>query len=535
MFRLYLRTSVSPREIKPLSIANRFQRQFQPCKLLSPGFFVGESRGKSTFAKIKALDQNERGRDKMEAVARLVSKSKPRIVPGKLLVTELWFEVPLDYSKPDSKKIKLFARTAVKYERPIIEPSPEEKSMSEQKPFLVYLQGGPGFGNPQPQDSPLTTHMLDRGYELLLLDYRGVGFSCPVSTATLKLIGGPQEQADYLKLFRADNIVRDCEAVRKCLTKGYPSEKQKWSIFGQSFGGMTSLTYLSFHPEGLRESFITGGLVALDKGAEEIYESTFKKVVERNKAYYDKFPDDVVIVKELASKIRDIGGKDGIPLPAGGRLTVPLFLTIGLDFGSYRGLDTVHNMVLNMKGDLDQFGLITRATLNNLQQSMSWDVAPIYSVLHEPIWSYRPGIASNWAANRVGRSLDNFQWLRKDWSGPTSLKEDEPLYFSGEMVYPFLFDVCDELIELKETAQILAEFDQWPALYDEVQLKNNRVPVYAAIYEDMYVYPEDSRVTASKIKGCKTWETSVHFHSALRTHSSDVFRELLHLRDDTIN
>lgn len=454
---------------------------------------------------------------------------------GKLLVTELWFEVPLDYSKPKAQKIKLFARSAVKYDRPIVEPSPEEKKKSDQKPFIVYLQGGPGMGCGQPQDSPLSGQMLDRGYELLLLDYRGVGFSCPVSTNTLELVGGPQEQADYLKLFRADNIVRDYEAVRKCLTQDYPPEKQKWSIFGQSYGGMTSLTYLSFHPEGLRESFITGGLVALDKDADQTYQSTYQRVMDRNKAYYDKFPEDVAAVKELAVKIVEIGGKEGVPLPAGGRLTVQQFLTMGLNFGQYYGLDIVHNFVLKMKGDLDQFGVFTRYTLNALEQNMVWDIAPIYSVLHEPIWCYRPGIASNWAAERVGQSLQPFQWLKTDWAGPQSMKEDEPLYFSGEMVYPFFFDNCDELRKLKETAQILSKFDEWPELYDAEQLKKNTVPVYAAIYNDMYVFPDDSKATASKIKGCKTWETSVHFHGALRSHSADVFRELLRLRDDTIN
>lgn len=451
------------------------------------------------------------------------------------MVTELWFEVPLDYSKPAGAKLKLFGRTVSKYKRPIDEPSKAETIKASQKPILVYLQGGPGFGNPQPQDSTLSSHMLDRGYELLLLDYRGTGFSSTISAETLKLVGGPQEQADYLKLFRADNIVRDCESVRKYMTKDYPPEKQKWSIFGQSFGGMTSLTYLSFHPDGLRESFITGGLVALDKDADQTYQGTFTKAIARNQAYYEKFPGDIADVKAVAAKIAELGGKEGIPLPAGGHLTAPLFLTLGINFGKYYGLDIVHNYVLRMKGDLDQFGFFTRATLNEIQQAMGWDEVPIYSVLHEPIWCYRPGIASNWAADRVGKKLENYQWLQSDWAGPQSLQEEEPLYFSGEMIYPFFFDTCDELKKLKETTEILAKYDQWPALYDEQQLRKNAVPVYAAIYEDMYVFPEDSRKTASIIKGCKTWESSVHFHGALRSHAADVFRELLRLRDDTIN
>ncbi|KAK7951933.1 Proline iminopeptidase [Apiospora aurea] len=447
----------------------------------------------------------------MDYVAKLVSKSQPFLVPanvrqnpGKILVTELWFEVPLDYSNPGSRKLKLFARSAARYERPIVEPAADDKS--RQKPYLVYLQGGPGYGNPTPQDSPLSSYMLDRGYELLLLDYRGVGLSSTVSAETLPLIGGPQEQADYLKQFRADNIVRDCEAIRKYLTKDYPAEKKKWSIFGQSFGGMTSLTYLSFRPEGLRESFITGGLAALDKGPEEVYPLTYKKVIERNQAYYKKFPGDVAAVKEVANKILELGATREFLSPGGGP-----------------------------PDNLDQFGIFTRATLNSFEQDQGWDNAPIYAMLHEPCWIYGPGIAANWAAERVGKTLSRYQWLNKDWAGPQSLKEDEPMYFSGEMVYSFYFDVCGGLKPLKETAQILAEFDKWPPLYDIDQLQKNEVPVYAACYEDMYVDPGTARVTASKIKGIKVFETNVLYHSALRGRSEDVFRELLRLRDDTID
>jgi len=88
---------------------------------------------------------------------------------------------------------------------------------------------------------------------------------------------------------------------------------------------------------------------------------------------------------------------------------------------------------------------------------------------------------------------------------------------------------------MKETAQILADYDEWPPLYDIEQLGKNEVPVFATTYNDMYVDAELARVTASRIKGIKVFETNVLFHSALRTNSSDVFRELLALRDDTID
>lgn len=123
---------------------------------------------------------------------------------------------------------------------------------------------------------------------MLYLDTRGVGLSSAVTARTLALRGSTQDQADYLKLFRADNIVRDCEAIRKCLTEAYPDHLKKWSVIGQSFGGLCALTYLSMFPEGLREAFTCGGLPAIGVAPEDIYRATFTKAIERNKAYYKK-------------------------------------------------------------------------------------------------------------------------------------------------------------------------------------------------------------------------------------------------------
>ena len=80
-------------------------------------------------------------------------------------------------------------------------------------------------------------------YRVLLLDQRGTGRSTPVGPA---ITGeAPTAQADYLTHFRADSIVRDAEAIRPELGV------ERWSILGQSFGGFTSMTYLSIAPEGL--------------------------------------------------------------------------------------------------------------------------------------------------------------------------------------------------------------------------------------------------------------------------------------------
>ena len=62
-----------------------------------------------------------------------------------------------------------------------------------------------------------------------MLDQRGTGRSTPVGA----LPGlAPAAQADYLKHLRADSIVRDAECLRRAL------DVDRWSVLGQSFGGM---------------------------------------------------------------------------------------------------------------------------------------------------------------------------------------------------------------------------------------------------------------------------------------------------------
>ncbi|EED16389.1 proline iminopeptidase, putative [Talaromyces stipitatus ATCC 10500] len=377
--------------------------------------------------------------------------------------------VPLDYSKPESRTIRLFARTATRYSNPIV-PSTAAKKV--QPPFLVFFTGGPGAGNPAPQESPITSFMIDYGYDIVYLDYRGTGNSSPISAETLELIGGPTEQAQYPRLFRADALVKDCEVVRQCLTDNYPPELKKWTIFGQSFGGAVSLNYFSFYPEGVRECFITAGLGSLRTQPEELYARMYKRVIKRNKDYYAKYPADVGLVKDVASHIRKLGGQEGILLPTAGRLTVQRLMTLRLHFGGDGGFDRIHDLFTKLKADLDIYGFFTRPSLHAFEQSMTWDIVPIYA-MHDSWMVNGPGIASNWTADRVGKTLGTFPWLAEDWQQSS---DNEPLYFSGGMLYPFLFDTYAGLVKIKEAAQLIAKFDDWPYLYDEKQLAKNEFP-----------------------------------------------------------
>ena len=123
-------------------------------------------------------------------------------VPGMELVDH-YFDVPLDHGDPAGRQIKIFARE-------VRDLDPQ----SVHKPWLLFLQGGPGFRGPLPirKDGWLKRALED--YRVLMYDTRGNGLSTPVNFQTLAAEGDPQAQADYLKHFRADNIVRDAEILR---------------------------------------------------------------------------------------------------------------------------------------------------------------------------------------------------------------------------------------------------------------------------------------------------------------------------------
>ncbi|CAG8949644.1 hypothetical protein HYFRA_00007878 [Hymenoscyphus fraxineus] len=463
------------------------------------------------------------------AFARLV-ESKTHLIPGKLRVSELLFEVPKDYNNPSSGVLQIFARGVTRHEKPAAVLTEDERRKNLMKPYFVFLQGGPGFGSPTPQDSPLTNKVLDRGYQLLFLDQRGTGLSSPITAATLALQGDPRRQADYCKLFRADSIVKDCEAIRKTLTQEYPAELKKWTVFGQSFGGFCILTYLSFFPQGLREAFMSGGLAPVGKTPDQVYKATYQKVIERNKAYYSKYPEDVEAVQGLCFHIKS---KGGLPLPSGGVLTVRGLLTLGRFFGAQGGLDTVHDLILRTRIDLANFQFISRPTLSALERALTFDDNVIYAILHESIYCQR--MASNWSAERVGKSFREFQWLTGSPQSASAVKEG-PLFFSGEMIYPFLFDAFPELEKLAPVAEILAQYTDWPELYDEWQLARNTVSLYAATFiEDMYVNYDLAQDTANMVQNCRQVKTNTMYHDAIRSKTDEVLSQLFALRDDSLD
>ncbi|HZC40819.1 MAG TPA: alpha/beta hydrolase, partial [Streptosporangiaceae bacterium] len=116
-----------------------------------------------------------------------------------------------------------------------------------------------------------------------------------------------------------------------------------------------------------------------------------------------------------------------------------------------------------------------------------------------------------------------------------ALDGDADLLFTGEMIYPWMFRTDPVLAPLAEAAELLAQREDWPPLYDAARLRGNEVPAAAAVYfHDMYVPAGISLATAGVISGLSTWVTSDYEHDGLRVSGGYVLGKLIGMvRDGT--
>ncbi|MGX1479430.1 UNVERIFIED_CONTAM: pimeloyl-ACP methyl ester carboxylesterase [Streptomyces canus] len=421
--------------------------------------------------------------------------------PG-LVLTDRRFTVPLDHDDPAGETIELYAREAVASDK-----------AGQNLPWLVYLQGGPGFGANRFVGKGAWFGRALKEFRVLLLDQRGTGHSTPANRQTLPLRGGPAEQADYLARFRADSIVRDCEAIRAQVTGGAP-----WTVLGQSFGGFCATTYLSHAPEGLAGALITGGLPSLDAHADDIYRAAYPRVERKVAAHYARYPQDV----ERARRIADHLLTRDVTLPNGYRLTVEAFQSLGILLGGGEGSHRLHYLLEHAFVRTPQGPELSDAFQEEVQGLLSYASHPLYALVHEATYGQdeRP---TAWSAERVRTEFPQFDAAK-------TLAGDEPLLFTGESIHPWLFDCDPSLRPLRETAELLAARTDWQPLYDPARLAANEVPVAAAVYhDDMYVDTAHSLATARAIRGLRTWVTDEFEHDGVRAGGPRVLDRLLAL------
>jgi len=397
--------------------------------------------------------------------------------PG-VILTEREHLVPLEHGTTVGPNITVFTRE-------VAAPG------GEKRPYLLFLQGGPGFEAARPTSPP--TGWMKRAlqdYRVLLLDQRGTGRSTPVGS---EIPGAsPQEQADYLKNFRADSIVRDAELIRAELGG------ERWSVLGQSFGGFTSMTYLSIAPEGLREAFITGGLSPIGRPVDDIYGATYVRLLETNRAYFARYPGDRVRARDILQRLDD----EDVRLPSGDRLTARRFRQLGMWLGDSAGFELLHH-VLELP-----FG--SNAFLHDAEHGVRFGRNPIYATLHES--SYADGVATRWSAARLL---------------PAEVEEEG--LFTGEHIFPWMWEDYNALHGHRAAAALVAEHT-WPRLYDADRLRHNDVPVAATIYvNDLYVERAFAEETAAAIRGLRPWITNEFEHNGLRADGERVLGRLIDL------
>jgi pimeloyl-ACP methyl ester carboxylesterase len=409
------------------------------------------------------------------------------------------FTVPLDHDRPDGRQIRVYAREVR-----------ADGRAGRDRPWLLFLGGGPGSAAPRPLGGGWLNRAV-RDYRVLLLDQRGTGRSTPVDRRLLAHIGDPGAQADYLAHFRADAIVRDAEMIRHALIG-----ERSWSVLGQSFGGLCTVTYLSIAPHGLTEAFITGGLPGLCATADEVYRALYPRVAAKNAEHYDRFPGDVDQARTVARYLRD----HQVLLPGGRPLTVETFQSLGNMLGGSDGSPRLHYLLEDpFTGGTEP----SDAFLFQVERELAGVAGgPLYSLLHEATYAQGTG-ATRWSAQRVRSEFPAFD-------AAAALDSDAPVLFTGEMIYPWMFDTDPALQPFRQAARLIAERPAWPVLYDVDRLRANTVPVAAAIYdEDMYLDRDLSITTARTIHGLKAWITGEYHHDGLRVSDGAVLDRLIAL------
>ncbi|MFE0725447.1 alpha/beta fold hydrolase [Streptomyces rochei] len=427
--------------------------------------------------------------------------------PG-VVLTDRRFTVPLDHAAPDGETIELYAREVVASDR----------ADWDDLPWLVYLQGGPGFGANRFIGRPAWLGRALKEYRVLLLDQRGTGASTPANRQTLPLRGGPAEQADYLTHFRADAIVRDCETIRPQVTGGAP-----WTVLGQSFGGFCTVAYLSMAPEGLSTALITGGLPSLDAHADDVYRAAYPRIERKVAAHYARYPQDV----ERARRIADHLLTHDVVLPNGYRLTVEAFQSLGILLGGSEGSHRLHFLLEDAFVRTPGGPELSDAFQEEAQSLLSYAGHPLYALVHEAIYGQdaRP---TDWSAERVRAEFPQFDAAK-------ALAGDGPLLFTGESVHPWMFECDPALRPLRETAELLAARTDWTPLYDPARLAANEVPAAAAVYhDDMYVDTAHALTTARAVRGLRTWVTDEFEHDGVRAGGPRVLDRLLALARDEV-
>lgn len=406
-------------------------------------------------------------------------------------IRDHFFTVPLDHTYPDGETLTVFAREY-------------RAADGEDKPWLLYLQGGPGGKGSRPARVGGWMAEALKQYRVLMLDQRGTGLSTPINRQTLAQRGAPGAQAQYLRKFRAPNIVADAEAIRAALGS------DPWVTLGQSYGGFCTLTYLSFAPEGLAGSMITGGIPPLQGAAAQVYHATYKRMRARNREYFRRFPKDQETLASIYRRVR----RDDVYLLDGSPLTVGRVQALGMYLGGNTRIDTLHYIF--EEAFIPGTSTLSDTFLEAVYQQVSRATNPLYLVLHESIYAQPGAQPTDWAAQRVLAEYPDFN----------PKKSDTPL-LTGEMCFDWYTELDPALQSMARATDMIAAYSNWGPLYDLEQLHENTVPVAALVYtDDVFVERNLSMASAERVANLQVWESDQWHHDGIGQAGAEIFKGL---------
>lgn len=442
---------------------------------------------------------------------------------GSLKLVDHWFTVPATHGlyfgkDADAAESSPFAGESITlFAREVIETSDAATLPVEDRPYMVYLQGGPGGMGPRPAGEGGWVGELALTHRLVLLDQRGTGNSTPLSARSIRAQRSPERQAAYCELFRADSIIADAEVVRRFLLAG--RKDQRWSTMGQSYGGFLTLSYLSFAPESLKDCRMTAGLAPLRSHVDDVYRSTYERMAERNREYYSWYPQDAELATRIARHLRE----NEVLLPTGERLTDHRFQMLGSYLGANSQAHALHYVVESAFAESESY--LSDQFLSAVSSTVSFAASPLYGLMHETIYADGQDSPSpaptRWSAARMHAERPDFS------------PEAETLYFTGEHIFPWYYQEDPALRPLADVAELLAVKEDWGRLYDHERLAANEVPLVAAAYvPDVYVDYAHSMKTADFVANTRVWTSKTHHHDGLRADGPTILGHLKNLLAD---
>ena len=234
--------------------------------------------------------------------------------------------------------------------------------------------------------------------------------------------------------------MRDAEAIRAELGV------EKWSVLGQSFGGFCVDDATSrMAPEGLREAFVTGGLAPVGRPVDDVYRATYERALERNRRYYERYPEDRARVRALVERL----DAEDVRLPTGDRLTARRFRQAGNLLGMSDGAEDLHASSSSRP---------TRPPSATTSRTPRLRAQPDLRDPARGLVCRRRRDALVGGARLAGR-----------------VRARRPELLTGEHVYPWMFEDYGALAPLREAAEMLADHE-WPRLYDAERLRRERGP-----------------------------------------------------------